>query len=240
MLQTILNILYPVRCPVCGEIVIPKTERICALCRDKLKIIDEPRCKKCSKPIADEEREYCTDCERKSHHYVKGYSVWVYDSVMRKSISDFKYNNKKEYAKYYISETIRLYGKTIKKLQPDALVPVPIHKLKFRERGYNQADILACGLAKELDIPVLSHLLLRNRKTLPQKQLNDIERLRNLKEAFRFNKAAAIKFKKDINRVLLIDDIYTTGSTVEACTNVLLENGVKEVYFITLCIGKGY
>lgn len=240
MLQSILEILYPVRCPVCGKIVLPKGERICGPCKDKLKVIQEPRCKKCSKPIEAEEKEYCRDCEQKNYNYIKGYSVWIYDDIMKKSISDYKYHNKKEYARFYIAETIRLYGKSIVKLAPDVLVPVPIHNVKYRERGYNQADILALGIGKELDLPVLSHLLVRNRKTLPQKQLNDKERLRNLKEAFRFNEKAAEGFRREIDKVLLVDDIYTTGSTIEACTNILLAQGIKEVYFITLCIGKGY
>lgn len=240
MLQSILEILYPVRCPVCGEIVLPKGGRICSPCRDKLDIIREPRCKKCSKPIEAEEKEYCRDCEQKNYHFIKGYSVWIYDAVMKKSISDFKYRNKKEYAGFYIAETVRLYGKSINKLAPDVLVPVPVHHAKYRERGYNQADILARRIGKELDLPVLSHLLVRNRKTLPQKQLNDKERLRNLKEAFQFNGKLAERFHKGIDKVLLVDDIYTTGSTIEACTNILLEHGIKEVYFITLCIGKGY
>jgi ComF family protein len=232
--------LYPARCPVCGDIVVPKTALACEPCKNKLKLIAEPKCKKCGKPMETEENEYCRDCMKKDYHFITGYSVWQYDSVMKKSVSDFKYNNKKEYAAFYIHETARLYGEKIRQIAPDIIVPVPIHRLKYRERGYNQADILARGIGKSLDIPVISDLLIRNRKTLPQKQLNDKERLKNLREAFEFNKAAAGYFKKNISTVLLVDDIYTTGSTIEACTNVLIDNGISSVYFITLCIGKGY
>jgi Predicted amidophosphoribosyltransferases len=159
---------------------------------------------------------------------------------MRRSIADFKYHNKKEYAKFYMEEMIRLFAAGIIKMNPDVIVPVPIHKSKYQERGYNQADILAKGIAKELGIEVLSQLLIRTKKTLPQKKLSDKERLRNLQEAFLFNKVAADRFKGDIKRVLLIDDIYTTGSTIEACTNVLKSEGISEVYFLVLCIGKGF
>ncbi len=240
MLQQLLDILYPVRCPVCREIVIPKGERICRTCRDKFKIILEPRCMKCGKPVEYEEQEYCRDCEHKELHFIRGWSVWVYDAVMKKSISDFKYQSRKENAKFYIEELLRLYGDSLRRLAPDALVPVPVHKSKYRERGFNQADILARGIGKQLNIPVLSNLLIRSKKTLPQKQLNDKERLRNLKEAFCFNRREEESFRKKINRVLLVDDIFTTGSTVEACSNILMENGIDEIYFITLCIGKGY
>ncbi len=240
MFRYLCDMLYPARCPICGEIVVPKTALACEPCKNKLKLIAEPKCKKCGKPMEAEENEYCRDCMKKDYHFITGYSVWLYDSLMKKSISDFKYNNKKEYASFYIHEAVRLYGESIKQIAPDVIVPVPVHKLKFRERGYNQADILARGMAGSLDIPVLSRLLIRNRKTLPQKQLNDKERLKNLREAFEFNKAAARRFNKKISSVLLVDDIYTTGSTMEACTNVLLDNGILDVYFITICIGKGY
>lgn len=240
MFQTILDIIYPVRCPICGEIVIPKGKRICSPCRDKLPYVKEPRCLKCSKPVELEEKEYCSDCERKNYHFDKGYSVWVYNDDMRHSIADFKYNNKREYARFYVEEMVRLYGKAIKKLAPDVIVPVPIHKSKYRERGYNQADILARGFGRTLNIPVLSQLLVRNKKTLPQKKLSDKERLQNLQEAFELDLSQLNYCHKKIIKVLLIDDIYTTGSTVEACTNVLKASGIEQVYFLVLCIGKGF
>lgn len=232
--------LYPVRCPICEGIVSPKDRRICQSCEKQLQFISEPRCKKCSKPIEQEQKEYCSDCERKDYHFDYGYSLWLYDTHMKKSISNFKYRHKKEYAKFYIQEIIRNYGEKIKSLSPDVVVPIPIHKSKYRERGYNQAEILAKGIGKELDILVLPNLLIRNKKTLPQKQLSDKERLRNLQEAFRYNEELADEFSGRLNKVLLVDDIYTTGSTIEACTNILKHYGINNVYFITLCIGKGF
>lgn len=240
MFQSILDIIYPVRCPICGGIVIPKSNRICANCKLKLHYVGEPRCKKCSKPIEQEEKEYCDDCSRKDFHFAQGYSVWVYDDTIKHSIAEFKYHSKKEYAKFYVDEVIRLYGDKIKSLSPDVIVPIPIHKYKFLERGYNQAEILAKGIGKELNIPLFSKLLLRNKKTLPQKLLSDKERLRNLRQAFEFNDTAASDFHGKIKSVLLVDDIYTTGSTIEACTNVLMKHDIQEVCFITLCIGKGF
>ncbi|MDD3172808.1 MAG: ComF family protein [Herbinix sp.] len=240
MFQTILDIIYPVRCPICGDIVIPKGEKICSSCRDKLPYIKEPRCMKCSKPLELQEKEYCSDCERKKYNFDKGYAVWVYNEDMRHSIAYFKYNSKKEYAKFYIEEMLCYYSKHIEKLAPDVIVPIPIHRSKYLERGFNQADILAKGIGKELGLPVLSKLLIRNKKTLPQKKLSDKERLKNLQEAFQFNKKEANSYDKKVTKVLLIDDIYTTGSTMEACTNVLKSNGITQVYFLVLCIGKGF
>jgi ComF family protein len=240
LLQTILDIIYPVRCPICGEIVIPKGEKICPLCKDKISYIKEPRCMKCSKPLEQEEMEYCCDCEHKKYLFDRGYAVWAYNEDMRHSIAEFKYHSKKEYAKFYIEELVRLYSERIEKLAPDVIVPVPIHRSKYLERGYNQADILARGMGKALGITVLSQLLIRNKKTLPQKKLSDKERLRNLQDAFLFNTIELNRCNRKITKVLLIDDIYTTGSTIEACTSVLKANGFTKVYFLVLCIGKGF
>lgn len=240
MLKTIINIIYPKRCPICGDIAIPRGDLACFSCRHKLLPIEEPRCKKCSKPIAFEEKEFCLDCERKHHHYIKGYALWVYDSVMKKSIADFKFHGRREYSEFYVEEIIKRYSKDIQRIAPDVLVPIPIHKSKQLQRGYNQADILAKGIGKELNIPVLSQLLLRDKKTLPQKQLDDKERLKNLEKAFAYSKEESDRYGQTVRKVMLVDDIYTTGSTIEACTNILLQNGVEEVYFISICIGKGY
>ena len=240
MLQTLLELIYPTRCPVCGEIVLPRGELVCPGCMEKLEYISEPRCKRCSKPIEREEQEYCSDCERRTFHYTKGFALWVYDEGMKLSISNFKYKGRKEYAGFYIHEILKYYESRLLDLLPDAVVPIPIHKSKLAERGYNQADLLARGIGQRLELPVLSDLLIRNRKTMPQKNLSDKERLRNLTEAFEINKKLLQTYSKPLSKVLLVDDIYTTGSTIEACTNVLRSQGITEVYFIVLCIGKGY
>jgi ComF family protein len=240
LFQTLLDLLYPVRCPVCGEIIIPKEQMICKGCKDQLIYVGEPLCKRCGKPIEDEEKEYCSDCERKKFHYKRGFAVWVYDDAMRNSIAAYKYHSKKEYSKFYVHEMLRLYKELLQKLELDAIIPVPIHRSKYLERGYNQAELLAKGIGVGLRVPVLTKLLVRNRKTLPQKKLSDKERLKNLSEAFSVNKQFMNTEITSIKKVLLVDDIYTTGSTVEACSSLLKSHGIDEVYFIVLCIGKGY
>jgi ComF family protein len=242
--KAIISILYPRRCPICGKIVIPRGELACPPCQTLLVPIEEPRCKKCSKPVDSEEIEYCLDCYTKRHQYKKGFALWVYDANMKKSITDFKFHGRREYSDFYVNEIVKKYNKEIQKIAPDVLVPIPIHKSKHTQRGYNQAEILAKGIGEKLHIPVISHLLKRDRKTLPQKQLNDKERLKNLLQAFSFSREELLKFEEKYNRkvrkVILVDDIYTTGSTIEACTGILLQNDIEEVYFISICIGKGY
>jgi ComF family protein len=240
MIKEFLDLIYPRRCPICSDIIIPKDMNICPNCKEQLNYIKEPRCKRCSKPLITLEQEYCYDCERKNYHFVRGYALWVYDANMQKSIAYYKYHNKREYAEFYIEGIIKGYKKQITDIGPDALIPVPLHKQKQNLRGYNQAEIIAKGIGKELSIPVLSNTLIRNKKTLPQKGLNDKERLKNLEKAFEYSDEERNKKLMKLDKVILVDDIYTTGSTIEACSNILLQHNVKEVYFICICIGKGF
>lgn len=158
---------------------------------------------------------------------------------MRQSIAGFKYGGRREYGTFYAAELAAHYGAFIKRLGPDVLIPVPVHRSRKRMRGYNQAEVLAYELEKLLHIPVLSEVLIRTRKTVPQKELDDKERLFNLSKAF----AVDDKYKSrllPVNKAIIIDDIYTTGSTIEACSRILKKEGVNKVYFLVLCIGKGF
>lgn len=208
-------------------------------CEAKPQTVAEPKCKKCGKPIIGEETELCYDCGKKHHHYIQGKSLWVYDETMRKSIAAFKYSGRREYARYYAEQLVLVLGGWIRHINPDVLVPVPLHKSKERMRGFNQAGVLAQKLAEELLIPAVTDVLIRKRNTVAQKNLNDKERECNLAHAFEIaggREAEAAAWQC----VMLIDDIYTTGSTMEACTTVLTAAGAERVYFITLCIGKGF
>lgn len=189
-----------------------------------------PRCKKCGKPVENGGKEFCGDCNRKKHYYNSGRVVWVYTKEMRQSIYRFKYDNKREYADFYVTELVRLYGGWIKRLDVDAIIPVPLHKSKYRKRGFNQAQVLAEAIGRQLEIPVLSDILVRNKNTTAQKNLNDKQRQENVKNAFKI-----INNEVQLKKILLVDDIYTTGSTIDAVARILKGDGVKEVYFICLC-----
>lgn len=233
-----MGILYPRRCAVCGEIISSQDRYSCIGCKEKLQVIREPKCKKCGKSVENSWIEYCFDCSKKQLHFKQGVALWNYNKIMKKSIADFKYHNRREYGRFYAEQILAEYDKTIAEWEIDVLVPIPIHASKKRQRGYNQAEIIALELGKQLFISVEHSLLLRNKKTLPQKGLNDRERLKNLEHAFAVNQKKIGEYIG--KRVLLIDDIYTTGSTIETCGKILKEYGMKEVYFITVCIGKGY
>lgn len=234
-LSFLLDLFFPPRCPVCDGIL-KKGEKVCRNCKKELNYIHEPRCYRCGKPVFSEEQEYCSDCAGRAVHYIRGYSLWLYEGAAKKSVTAFKYKGRQEYVAFYAEELLRVYGKWMESLCLDALIPVPVYKERKRLRGYNQAELLAKELGRRLNLPVESRVLVRNRPTKPQNGLSQRERQKNLEKAFdcypEYSKRGRLK------KVLLVDDIYTTGSTMEACAKSLSKAGVKEIYFVTLCTGK--
>lgn len=229
----VLGLLYPPRCPVCDELLWPGTQ-ICGGCEKEIRRIAEPVCKRCGKPLRDVRTEYCGDCRRKEHKFCQGKAVFVYEGKIRQSMYRFKYSNKREYADFYGKEAARLYTDWIRKRKIEVIVPIPMYPGKKRRRGYNQAEVFARALGRELGILVDTRLVKRVRNTVPQKELNDRERRNNLKNAFQLL-PNIVKY----NQILLVDDIYTTGSTMDAVTETLLFAGAKNIYFICISIGAG-
>ena len=232
--RTILDILFPRRCPVCGEIVKPAGGLICPPCFQKLSFVIGPVCKKCGKEIMDETMEFCEDCMAHRHAFESGVALVNYDETARKSMVQIKYNNKREYLDFYGAALAVRYEKVIRRMHADVIIPVPVHRSRRRKRGFNQAEILAEILGERLEIPVETDWLRRNRRTMPQKELSPAERLKNLAGAF-----YAERLPDGVQRVLLVDDIYTTGSTLEACAQVLRKAGAESVYFAVICMTGG-
>ncbi len=234
MIGKILALLFPGRCPICDEIL-EYGDMICPECMRETICISEPICKKCGKPIENQRLEYCYDCSKDKHLYDAGRAVFVYQGAVKKSLYRFKYQNKREYAEYYAWQTAKQWGEWIKRQEIDVIVPVPLHVKRKKERGYNQAEIYARKLGKRLGIPVEANLLIRQKNTIPQKELNNLKRKNNLKKAFKCRQNI-VQFK----RVLLVDDIYTTGSTIDAVAEVLKNKGVKKIFFVCISIGRGW
>ena len=236
-MKNLLHFLYPSACPVCGEIILPRGKDVCAGCEEKLHTVHEPLCMKCGVMLQYWEEEYCLDCKKTVHKFERSFAVWEYDTYMKASISRFKFQGKIEYTFFYVRHMVTLYRSILQALQIDIIIPVPIHKQRRRERGFNQAELLAKELGKQLGLPVCTDYLLRIKKTKPQKELNAKERKKNLQQAFSCNK----KRKKEAmawKRILLVDDIYTTGSTLDECATALSLYGTRKIYGICVCIGK--
>lgn len=232
--EWLIDCLFPKRCPVCKDVVIPKESGICPACRKKWKPILEPRCKKCGRVVEEAEQEYCFDCSHSPKSFQQAitlldYSVpWVKDMIMQ-----VKYYNRRQYLDYPCKELARQYRETINRWNADAIIPVPLHPSRKRKRGFNQAEEIAARLEKEWNIPMDCHILMRTKKTAPQKELSNKQRLKNLEQAFEAGDG------KNYKNVILADDIYTTGSTAEACTRVLNGAGIHGVYVVTIAAGRG-
>ncbi|MCM1535451.1 MAG: double zinc ribbon domain-containing protein [Clostridium sp.] len=224
--------VFPRRCPVCDEIVRPFGAKICKMCEPKLRRIREPWCMKCGKKLHQEE-EYCADCRRRRHRYIRGRALYEYDSVAA-SVYRFKYGKRREYAEYFGEEMSRQLGGFIRQIKPDALIPIPLHKKRMQKRGYNQAALLAKKMGDCLGVPVYDKLLLRVKNTMPLKRQNLEERQNNLKRAFNMAQNDV-----KLNTIIIIDDIYTTGSTIDEAAYVLQAAGISRIYFITLACGAG-
>ena len=231
--QTAADLLFPRRCPVCGGVAMPKGRLICPACLKQLSFVSSPACMKCGKEIGSREQEYCADCIRRKKSFTRGFALLNYDSRAAVSMAAVKYHNKREYLDFYARAAALRFEKQFRQAGIQVIVPVPVHASRLKTRGFNQAAVLAEKLSAELGIP-WEELLIRVKKTDPQKSLGSAERLKNLRGAFEAEQEAG-KWE----RVLLVDDIYTTGSTAEICSRALLKTGVKQVFVFAVCIGHG-
>ena len=231
----ILPLLYPRHCPVCG-VLLPYGAQVCTRCRPKLPYVRGPVCCSCGKPVLSAEQEYCYDCRVFPKSFRFGAALFIYNEQTRPAMAAFKYKNRRMLSQFFARELFRQYGSDILRREPDALIPVPIHHSRRRQRGYNQAELLARDLSVLLGIPCFSHLLLRCIDTPPQKQFRPQARLNNLQGAFAVH-PAYLPLLPRLSSVVLVDDIYTTGATMESCARILLTAGVRQVFVCSVCIG---
>lgn len=234
------RLLFPVRCPICDEVLPDQlllmrgraALGICQDCIGRVQYVLPPRCFRCGKHLQCGEEEFCKDCQSIGHIYVSGRALYEYKSVSS-AIARFKYGGRREYARVFAEELAFCLGDFIRRVQPDALVPVPVHRKRKKHRGYNQATELAKALGRKMGIPVYDELVLRQVNTKPLKNLSRQERQNSLKKAFIPSKNVV-----KLNSVIIIDDIYTTGATVDAVAEVLSAMGVCNIFFVSLAIGE--
>ena len=219
---------------MCHDIIAEKDERACLKCMKELPLVCEPRCKRCSKPLEGDD-EYCFDCSNKKHFFDEGYSVLLYNSKMQKSMTYFKLHGRREYGDFYAELLQHFAMRIVRRWDVEVLLPVPIHRRKSNVRGYNQTEVIGRVLSKGLSIPLRTDLIKRVKYTKAQKELNISERKKNVKGVFKVQ-SEVVKYR----RVLIIDDIYTTGSTVDEIAKGLKKKGVEKVFFLTVCIGYGF
>ena len=232
MKLTILDYIFPRRCAVCDVVLPIGRNEICDKCSTRIQYLGNHICFQCGKQVKEEE-EYCYDCRRRKHSYDQGRAVFAYEYI-RLSLYRFKYAGRREYASFYARSIANRLGQMRKLWKPQALVPVPMYSRKKRKRGYNQAEEIAKELGKFWKLPVITDLVVRCKNTRPMKEIVGTDRQNNLKKAFKLG-TNDVK----LNTIIIIDDIYTTGSTIDAVAKICREAGITHIYYITVSIGNG-
>ena len=217
----ILDLLFPPRCVGCREMGV----LLCAKCRDEFELIEPPLCPHCGRPSPS--GRLCPLCQRDPLRIDGVRSVAYFDGTLREAIHCFKYSNLQDLA-IPLGKLMSDYWEK-SPLPAETIVPVPLHPDRLRERGYNQATLLARELGKSIGLPIAEDSLARVRATPPQVGLGAQERKENVHDAFRCS-SAELKEK----RILLIDDVCTTGATLEACSIALRQAGARSVWALAL------
>ena len=211
-------------CDICG--VETFKTNLCPDCAKTVEFIGETCCPVCGRKTV--RPEICLECKEKPPLFKKAVSAFVYENGGIILVKKFKNNN--GYLKEYFAD---LLSQKIKNLPAaDCIVYVPMTKKAQRARGYNQGELLAYSLSKRINIPVIKNALKKTKETDQQKLLGKQERQKNISGCFSVEKPEEIKGKT----VLLIDDIFTTGTTVNECSKVLYESGAKRELFFSLAV----
>ncbi len=232
LLETVRDLIFPPHCAGCGHGI--PNGWWCETCRNSLHPIEPPRCKFCSQPFsgAFEGAFACPNCQGRTFHFECAVAVMPSRGAVRDLIHGLKYQGKMWAAEPLADLAIHGLEDPRIKSRPDFLVPVPLHSLRRRERGYNQSEVLARAISRRASLPVLDALR-RIRQTTTQTHFDRRQRMKNLKRAFSVAHPERIKDRT----ILLIDDVLTTGSTMDECAKELLRSGSGPVY--ALAIGRG-
>lgn len=228
LLNFILDIIFPQKCYLCEEI--SETKGICHACWKKINWISEPKCKICGYPFILEIDNVCGKCLQEKPYFDKAISVFEYNDFSKKLIVMFKH-----YDLTNLMEQIAnmMYGVSEQEIKNShAIIPVPISFYKRIRRKYNQSELIAQKISQLSGIKYEPRILIKQKNTQDQEELSAQKRKRNLIGAFSLNKHAFDKING--KKVVLVDDVFTTGATANECSKILKKNGAVSITLITL------
>jgi len=234
LLRHALDLILPAscaycRCPVAGSGI----PRFCGQCWSELAQVPGPVCPSCGRPFGSPEslshspEHECFACRTRPPHFDQALAAGLFEGPLREAIHVYKYRPVRALGKplaAWMTEQVRMT------IHLDMAMPVPLHRERLRHRGFNQALLLAHGISERFSMPLLYDNLVRLRSTRPQVELSGQERAENVKGAFGLVRPAEVREK----RVLLIDDVFTTGATMNECAKALKEAGAASVTVLTL------
>ncbi|MBI4721534.1 MAG: ComF family protein [Candidatus Stahlbacteria bacterium] len=231
MLKAILDFILPPHCSVCSNLLASKEKAVCENCFNSISVIVPPFCERCGSP-GD---AVCNDCILHPHKFTRARAIGKYTDILRDLVLLFKYRRKISIGR----KLGTLLGKIIQNdellAKADAIIPVPLYPVAKRVRGYNQSEILCTEISTLTNIPTITGVLLQKRPTKPQKSIGSPEssldeqrekRKLNVKDAFKVKKNERVKGKK----LILVDDVCTTGATLDECAGELYNAGASDVY----------
>ncbi len=259
-MDAVMDIIFPAHCPVCGQILsVPKRrlrfispfqmhppilqELICKPCFYRLPFILESHCVICGRALETPLADRCEDCRRYPHIFSEARAVFSYKGPVQQALYQLKYQGRKEYSRFFAATMDYYLSDWIASRRITAIVPIPLHKSRLKVRNYNQAEEIAVRLGERIDLPVYSDLLIRKKATTAQKELSRTQRMENLSKAFCINPkyitssgTYRLTSIQSLGRILLVDDIYTTGSTVDAAATVLANAGCPAVFVVAAAV----
>jgi len=223
VLNTLLNIIYPVTCGGCGQL----GKVLCNECIKTFRIIDEENsCPVCGRWVG--KKTICGECIENDRGFIEGRYGFSFEGNLREAIHAFKFQGRKDVGKALVS----LLEDKIKGLDCvcDVIIPIPITNKRLKERGFNQSFIISEIVSKIINKPVYHSILIKKLETIDQYKLNRDERKKNIKGAFTVKNGEKIKGKG----ILLVDDLFTTGATVKEASLTLKRSGVERLYLFAL------
>jgi ComF family protein len=237
-LQTALDFVFPAECEYChGFLGDDRVVIFCKSCWNTIAFITEPGCPQCGRPYASEAvlrkipHFICGECRTTQIFFDRVFAAAYYERVLKEAIHQFKFNQKTRLGNPLVQLLITRFPEEIDVRTYHAVLPVPLYKIRQRQRGYNQSAILAKSISQYYQIPLIVNNLIRIRNTDSQSLLKGRkERQENVKDAFRVTSPVSLRDK----HIILVDDVLTTGATVNECSKTLKKAGVKFILVLTL------
>ena len=237
-LEWFVDWLFPPRCRACGGRIHGRdAETFCVSCWSEIRLVSHPLCRHCGRPFPDASGDdhLCGGCLARPPRFALARSWACYprddssEHPLRHVVQKFKYGRKVSLGKPLGRLMARGCEEFLSQVDIDLIIPVPLHPKRLRWRGFNQAVLLARPVSRLTQVPLDPFVLYRSRETPPQTQLAEDERRANVRGAFRLHPEKPIEDKS----LLLVDDVYTSGATVNECARVLAQGGAKQVYVLT-------
>lgn len=227
LISIFADLIYPPRCVSCRTPLLGfRQNLLCDNCYAGLARIDENSCRFCGSIIGKyaKRRNECDVCRNQKRHYTRVIAAVEYNDIAQHIIHAYKFYNQKNLAPLMAKEILSRLYQEYSKVNFDYIIPVPLHKKKLLKRGYNQSTLLARYISDNLKITFSDDILLRTRNTSPQSLLDSRKRETNIIDAFTATRELAGK------KILLIDDVLTTGCTASECAGSLRRAGASRVY----------